>query len=150
MRRRIKTVRLLAPALSLVMALALPGAVVAQSPSKAECANAGLKSCKALEEFTAKLRAAVQGNDKNAVAALVAYPINVQFAVKGKDDLDIPDKDALVRNYDTIVTKGFREVISVPSFINARGIIKFPSESAEVWVTVEKGRPLIDAIIISE
>jgi len=128
------------------MALALPGAALAQGPSKAECASAGLKTCKPLEEFTDKLRAAVQGNDKDAVAALISYPINIQR----KEDLEIKDKEALVQHYDTIMTKSLRDAIAQEPFVHPRKIIKFVGEKAEIWLDVEKGRLLIGTIIIEE
>lgn len=131
-------------ALSLFLALAMPWAAWAQGPTKPECLQVGLKNCKPLDDFTAKLRGAVKNDDRDAVAALISYPIEVQF----KDGLEIKDKAAFVRNYDKIMTKAVRDAVNETPFVHPRLIIKFVGEAAEIWLNVDKGRLLIDTIII--
>jgi len=126
----------------LVMALPFPAG--AQGPSKAECGSVGLKSCKPLDDFVFSLRNAVKAEDKDAVAAMVAYPIEIQV----KDGLEIKDKAAFVQNYPTIMTKSLRDAIAQEPFVHPRKIIQFVGSQAQIWLGVEKGRLQIDTIIL--
>ena len=130
--------------LLLVLALAWPGMACAQGLSRSDCVSAGLKTCKPLNDFVAKLRTAVQNGDKNAVAALVAYPIGIQY----KDGLEIKDKQAFVRHYDTIITKSVRDAIAGEPFVNPRKIIQFVGDAAQIWLDSAKGKLLIGTVII--
>ncbi len=132
-------------ALVFVVFMALPGMAGAQGPSKSECAKAGLKSCVALSAFVVSLRTAVNAGDKDAVAALFSYPIEIQL----KDGFEVRDKAALVKNYDTIMTKAVRDaMLTQEPFVNSRQIIQMIGDGAQIWLTVEKGRLLIGTVII--
>ena len=130
--------------LFLFLVTALPLSAGAQGPSKAECASVGLKSCKPLDDFVFSLRNAVMAEDKDAVAAMVAYPIEIQV----KDGLEIKDKAAFVRNYDLVLTRSVRDAIAQEPFVHPRKIIQFVGDQAQIWLGVEKGRLRIDTIII--
>ena len=133
-----------AMALFLFLVMALPLSAGAQGPSKAECVSVGLKSCKPLDDFAFSLRNAVKAEDKDAVAAMVAYPIEI----KVKDGLEIKDKAAFVRNYDSILTKSVRDAIAQEPFVHPRKILQFVGNHAQIWLGVEKGLLQIDTIII--
>jgi hypothetical protein len=140
MNERMKTVL----SLLLFLVLALPFTASAQGPGPSDCAAVNLKSCKPLDAFVVKLRNAVRDNDKNAVAALIAYPIEIQV----KDGFEIKDKEAFVQRYDAILTQSVRNAIAQEPFVSPRKIIQLVGDGAQVWLSVEKGRLLIDTIII--
>lgn len=131
--------------LIIVFALALPWTAATQEgPSKAECVAAGLKTCKPLTAFVATLRNAVQAGNKNAVADLMTYPIEIQL----KDGLEIKDKADFVAHYDTIMTPSLRDAITQEPFVTPRQIIQLVGEKAQIWLYVDNGTLRIGTIII--
>lgn len=135
----------LAVGTALTMALALASPAFAEGPSKAECASAGLKNCAALTAFVQELRAAVTAGDKQAVAAKVFYPIEVQLG----DGLNVAGPADFVRQYDAIMTPALRNAIMKEDpFVSPRKLIQMIGDGAQVWLDVNKGRLLIGTIII--
>ena len=87
--------------LSLLLAFGHPGMAFAQGPSRADCVAAGLKSCKPLNDFVAKLRAAVKANDKGAVADLISYPPAIQVKKNLKSRTRTPSSKTTMRSSPT-------------------------------------------------
>jgi len=132
-------------ALSLALACIPASPSLADWPTKADCASAGLKNCAALTAFVKELRAAVAAGDKQAVAAKVAYPIEVQLG----DGLNVAGPADFVRQYDTIMTPAVRDaILKEDPFVSPRKLIQMVGEKAQVWLDVDKGRLLIGTIII--
>ncbi len=75
---------------------------------------------------------AVAGGDKEAVAALVGYPIDV--TIDGKKT-SIKDTAGFVRNYDKIITPAIAEVIQAQKYsdllVNGQGVM---FGSGETWI----------------
>lgn len=130
--------------LLLVIALALPAAASAQGPIRSECVSVGLKDCKALDAFTTALREAVKKGDKEAVAGMVTYPIEIQL----KDGFEIKNKQEFVRRYDEIMLPELKDAIAQQPFVHPRKIIKYVGDNGQVWLDVTKGKLFIGTIII--
>ncbi len=86
----------------------------------------------------------MKDNDKNAVADMISYPIEIQL----KNGLEIKDKDDFVKHYGKIITGAVRDALTEEPFVNPRQIIQFVGDKAQVWLDADKGRPLIGSIIV--
>ena len=94
----------------------------ASGPTKEECALAGIKSPAQLNRYLSRLRKAIKNNDKNAVAKLIDYPINIRTN-DGKDELPIENAAEFVKKYDTIITQAVRKAVLDKPFFNRQGVM---------------------------
>ena len=127
------------------LALGLSVNVCADPPTKEDCVLAGLKDCKPLTAFLAKLRDAVKNNDKAAVASMITYPIEVQIG----DGIEINNKETFIKNYDKIMTSLVQEVLLEDPFVTPRQVIKFVNDKAQIWLDID-GKQLSVGTIIAE
>ena len=93
--------------------------------------NQGAKTAKAARAFLAQLQAAVQANDKDKIAGMISYPLNV---VRGDKRARIRDKQTFLARYDNIFDAHIRQTILKQSarclFGNANGEM---IGNGEVW-----------------
>jgi hypothetical protein len=91
----------------------------------------GPKTAKAARAFLAQLQAAVQANDKDKIAGMISYPLNVIHAGKRAR---IRDKQTFLARYDNIFDEHIRQTILKQSarclFGNANGEM---IGNGEVW-----------------
>ena len=91
----------------------------------------GPKTAKAARAFLAQLQAAVQANDKDKIAGMISYPLNVIHAGKRAR---IHDKQTFLARYDNIFDEHIRQTILKQSarclFGNANGEM---IGNGEVW-----------------
>jgi hypothetical protein len=93
--------------------------------------NQGAKTAKAARAFLAQLQAAVQANDKEKIAGMISYPMNV---IHGDKRARIRDKQTFLARYDNIFDEHVRQTILKQSarclFGNANGEM---IGNGEVW-----------------
>lgn len=91
----------------------------------------GPKTAKAARAFLAQLQTAVQANDKDKIAGMISYPLNV---IHGKKRARIRDKQTFLARYDNIFDEHIRQTILKQSarclFGNANGEM---IGNGEVW-----------------
>lgn len=84
------------------------------------------------EQVATAFQSAVAAGDRDAVAALVAYPFTAHV---GGRKLAIADADAFVARYDDIVTPTIADVIAgqqyADLFVNAKGVM---FGNGEAWI----------------
>ena len=84
--------------------------------------NQGAKTAKAARAFLAQLQTAVQSNDKDKIAGMISYPLNV---IRGGKRARIRDKQTFLARYDNIFDEHIRQTILKQSarclFGNANG-----------------------------
>jgi hypothetical protein len=126
----------------LVVVCAAPGMLDAQAePGTAACGGnstidaLGAKTAADARAFLAQLQAAVQSNNKEAVAGMIGYPLLV---LRDGKRTRIPRKEALLSNYDRIFTAPVRDAILQQTaqclFGNSSGAMV---GSGEVWFREE-------------
>jgi hypothetical protein len=119
------------PALLLVTLCAAPLQVRAQACGSSTVDDLGAKTAASARAFLAQLQAAVQANNKEAVAGMVSYPVLVLSSGKRTR---IQKKQAFVANYSLIFTDPVRNAILHQTaqclFGNASGAMV---GNGEVW-----------------
>jgi len=106
----------------------------------------GPETAKAARAFLAELQAAVRANDKQKIAGMVSYPVNV---IHGGKRAHIRDKQTFLARYDSLFDEHLRKVILEQSahclFGNANGEMIGQSE---VWFS-ELGNGSVKIITIN-
>jgi hypothetical protein len=111
----------------------------------------GTLSDQDVESFASKAQGYIVSDDKQQLAEVIAYPINVKINDKVTK---IQNKDDFIKNYDKIFHSNFKQAISTAStkymFANWQGIM-FGEGSYNVWInevapTNEKLKLVITAI----
>lgn len=91
----------------------------------------GAKTAKAARAFLAQLQTAVQANDKDKIAGMISYPLNV---IHGGKRARVRDKQTFLARYDNIFDEHIRQTILKQSarclFGNANGEM---IGNGEVW-----------------
>ena len=131
-------------ALGLLLAAGLV-AVPADCEAKEDYSFVGIKDASQVPKFVASLQKALAADDKNAVAALVSYPLMVSV---GGQDLEVEDKAAFVSQYDRIITKEIKQnILAQPLndiFVNKQGVMV--GSDGKVWALPD-GKALRIAVI---
>jgi len=131
-------------ALGLLLAAGLM-AVPTDCQAKEDYSFVGIKDASQVPKFVASLQKALTADDKQAVAALVSYPLMVSL---GGQDLEIEDKAAFVSQYDRIITKEIKQnILAQPLsdiFVNKQGVMV--GSDGKVWALPD-GKALRIAVI---
>lgn len=131
-------------ALGLFLAVGLLAAPT-DGQAKEDYSFIGIKDAAQVPKFVASLQKALAADDKNAVAALVSYPLMVSL---GGQDLEVADKAAFVRDYDRIITKEIKQnILAQPLgdiFVNKQGVMV--GTDGKVWALPD-GKALRIAVI---
>lgn len=102
-----KTVSIILLTLGLVC---MPARSQDAAPSQGKYAVAGLNNDREVEQFFMSFKEAVAKGDKQAVAAMVRYPIKVALA-RGRQ-VTLRSKVMFLRNYDAIFNEPFKQAIA--------------------------------------
>ncbi|WP_158750730.1 hypothetical protein [Acidobacterium sp. S8] len=135
----------------LLLSAASSMALSAQSGIDEQCDGStvdtqGPETAKAARAFLAELQAALRANDKQKIAGMVSYPVNVIHAGKRAH---IRDKQTFLARYDSLFDEHLRKVILEQSahclFGNANGEM---IGQGEVWFS-ELGNGSVKIITIN-
>lgn len=88
--------------------LLLPALSLAQTPDARALAKLGFHHPKRAIAFVEKLRAAVQADDRQAVAGLMNYPLSVS---KDGQEVAIETPEAFLRDYASIISPAVRKAL---------------------------------------
>ena len=106
----------------------------------------GAKTAKAARAFLTQLQTAVQANDKDKIAGMISYPLNV---IHGDKRARIRDKQTFLARYDNIFDEHIRQTILKQSprclFGNANGEM---IGNGEVWFS-EMGDGTVKIITVN-
>jgi hypothetical protein len=92
--------------------LAVSAQMAAQSCENSTVDTQGEQTAKVSRAFLAELQAAVRANDKQKIAGMISYPLNVNH---GTNRTRVRSKDALLAQYDAIFTVQIRKDILAQS-----------------------------------
>ena len=101
----------LIPIILLTLSLAgVPALSQDAASNQGKYSVAGLDNAREVDEFFLSFKAAVTKDDKQAVAAMVSYPIDVSLT-NGRR-VKLRSKAAFIKSYDAIFGKAFRQFIA--------------------------------------
>jgi hypothetical protein len=106
-------------------------------------AVAGIDDAETADKFFVDLKTAVEKNERQKVAALIDYPINV--LLRGRR-LKLRNKAELLKNYDAVFNGKVRQALAkstAPSFANYQGVM---IGDGEIWFNLIKDKLKITAI----
>lgn len=86
-----------------MIAFTLVLALLAQTPAQPAAGNASLS------QFLSSLQQAVSRNDRQAVAGMVQYPLEVKA---GALQIPVADASTFVKLYDSLITPGVKQIIA--------------------------------------
>jgi len=108
----------------------------------------GAEVAKASRSFLAELQTAVRANDREKIAGMISYPLNVNY---GTRRTRVPNKTALLASYDKVFTEQIRkDILSQSShclFGNDNGAM---IGNGEVWFSgIDNGPIKVYAINVT-
>lgn len=129
--------------LSLLVFASLCSATSVAQKDKYAYAVAGIDDADAADKFFLEIKQAVEKNERDKIAALVSYPINV--SIKGRRT-KLRSKAELLKNYNTVFNETVKQALAksaAPSFVNYQGVM---IGDGEIWFNLVKNKFKIIAI----